>query len=124
MLLWEIGHRKAPFQDRGALQAAFAVVQGERPPITLSGEFRRFAALIEDCWQHEPSARPTMAQVIEKTQVRRVGCVKPHAAEPLGAPLVRADTALGAWRLQGLDEEIGQQPLRNSSAQHLSSLLS
>eukprot|EP00966_Prymnesium_polylepis_P135785 3138537-Prymnesium_polylepis.1 len=48
MLLWELTHRKLPFQGRGALQAAFAVVQGERPPIALpASELQRFGPLID-----------------------------------------------------------------------------
>ena len=52
MMLWEMCHRKVPFQGRGALQAAFSVVQGERPPLSLSGELLRFGRTIETCWAH------------------------------------------------------------------------
>jgi len=68
MLLWELTHRKIPFQGRGALQAAFAVVQGERPPISLSGELQPFGNVIESCWQHLPTARPNMAKVVTMVQ--------------------------------------------------------
>jgi len=71
MLLWELTHRKIPFQGRGALQAAFAVVQGERPPISLSGELQPFGNVIESCWQHLPTARPNMAKVVTMVQVPR-----------------------------------------------------
>ena len=65
VLLWEICHQQIPFAKESGLQAAFAVaMERKRPSITLPHPLGLFAPLIQQCWAHEPAARPPMSRVV------------------------------------------------------------
>lgn len=64
MILWELSTRSLPWEDAHSNQAIIKwVCEGERediPPTTPVP----IASLIKQCWEPEPSARPSAAQVL------------------------------------------------------------
>lgn len=64
VLLWEMCHQEIPFGKESGLQAAFAVaMERKRPLISLQPPLELFSPLIQQCWAHEPAARPAMLRV-------------------------------------------------------------
>jgi len=100
-------HRKHPFGELDARVACLAAIAGERPPIKLEGERAAFVPLITQCWDHIPTRRPAMAQVVHEL-LRIEGCLAPSASR-LAEPSFSAtldDAALAqhshrAGRLEG-----------------------
>ena len=66
MLMYEVTHLKVPFAEQGAVEAAFAVLNGARPALDLDQELLKFKPLLLDCWKAAPDARPSMGQVTER----------------------------------------------------------
>jgi serine/threonine protein kinase len=63
VVLWQLLTREQPFQSMTPVQAAFAVArQGVRPAVP-PGTPPRLAGLIQRCWHHEASQRPTFHEV-------------------------------------------------------------
>ena len=66
MLLWEMVSGSSPFKGKNPLQIAYSVAKlHERPPIPhrVSREMRD---LINECWAHDPSARPSFSRIYKK----------------------------------------------------------
>ena len=79
-LLFELLTHEQPFADRSPLQAAVAVgLNHARPPLP-AGLPHALARLVQACWCHEPTDRPTFEQI--GTQL-----------DALAAVLTRADLA-------------------------------
>ncbi|KAE8910387.1 hypothetical protein PF010_g1831 [Phytophthora fragariae] len=64
VILWEICEGAAPFKDLAPAQIPIAVVQERRRPIISSKTPPPLRDLIQRCWQHEPTLRPTAAEVV------------------------------------------------------------
>ncbi len=61
IVLWEIWTRALPFADLKTIWAIrAAVVGGTRPPVPADAPVA-YVALMTQCWQPEPAARPTFA---------------------------------------------------------------
>jgi serine/threonine protein kinase len=64
--LWELLTRSTPFEGLQPVQVGIAVLRdGARPPIP-PGAPPDYAALIQDCWQTEPEARPSFQDIIQR----------------------------------------------------------
>ena len=64
ILLWELYTCTIPFNISLQNLYNYVVVSGYRPEIT--NDFNpRIAALIRECWDNEPSKRPTFKKIIE-----------------------------------------------------------
>lgn len=69
VIFWEIASRKRFFSEIAFLsQVEDMVIAGERPSIPQDclDEVPEFAEVIRDCWQNDPSARPSFKQVVER----------------------------------------------------------
>lgn len=65
IVCWEIFTRKLPYPDlHQPWDVKNAVVEGVRPPIPPDTP-ELYAQLIRNCWQDEPSKRPTFAAIAE-----------------------------------------------------------
>ena len=68
VVLWEIATNDEPWKDDDKDQIAGWVLHQKlrlHIPDSVPSYFRQW---IEDCWQHEPSSRPTCAQLLESMQ--------------------------------------------------------
>eukprot|EP00708_Paratrimastix_pyriformis_P003555 GAFH01002339.1.p1 GENE.GAFH01002339.1~~GAFH01002339.1.p1 ORF type:complete len:378 (+),score=20.06 GAFH01002339.1:169-1134(+) len=68
VVLWELVTRQEPWAGVAPLQAMNQVVAGVRPPLPPdddSGFPSAFMALLRQCWDQSPEARPTMRQVVD-----------------------------------------------------------
>jgi serine/threonine protein kinase len=68
MLLYELCTLARPFKEKGEMQKfqlQLFVAGGQRPtiPPEVPDSYR---ALMTECWNHNPSARPTFAQIVQK----------------------------------------------------------
>ncbi|EGZ28431.1 hypothetical protein PHYSODRAFT_471306 [Phytophthora sojae] len=68
VILWEICEVAAPFKDLAPAQVPIAVVQERRRPIISPKTPPPLRDLIQRCWQHEPTLRPTAAEVVSILQ--------------------------------------------------------
>jgi len=65
ILLWEIMHEQIPFAGLLGVQACFNAAElAARPPIRLPPDRVPFADIITSCWEHTPSKRVTMPEVL------------------------------------------------------------
>ncbi|KAG1700120.1 hypothetical protein DVH05_011932 [Phytophthora capsici] len=64
VIVWEICEGSAPFKDLTPAQIPLAVVQERRRPIISPKTPLPLRDLIQRCWQHEPTHRPTAAEVV------------------------------------------------------------
>ncbi|KAL3673321.1 hypothetical protein V7S43_001038 [Phytophthora oleae] len=64
VIMWEICEGAAPFKDLTPAQIPLAVVQERRRPIISPKIPPPLRDLIQRCWQHEPTLRPTAAEVV------------------------------------------------------------
>ncbi|KAJ3692837.1 hypothetical protein LUZ60_011932 [Juncus effusus] len=68
VMLWELLTGKIPYEYLTPLQAAVGVVQkGLRPTIPKNSN-AKLAALIERCWQQDPTNRPDFSEILENLQ--------------------------------------------------------
>ncbi|KAG6609222.1 TKL protein kinase [Phytophthora cinnamomi] len=68
VIVWEICEGSAPFKDLAPAQIPIAVVQERRRPIISPTTPAPLRDLIQRCWQHEPTLRPTAAEVVATLQ--------------------------------------------------------
>jgi serine/threonine protein kinase len=61
VVAWEVISRKRPYENKQFAEVALAVVEGKR--LALTGFPAHLVELIGQCWQDDPAARPTMAEV-------------------------------------------------------------
>ena len=67
VLLFEIFARSAPWPEMNPLAAGNLVVAGQRTEIPASVP-AAMAQLIRECWAHEASARPRMADCVTRIE--------------------------------------------------------
>jgi len=68
VVLWEIASRKLPFADADNIDIIPTWIKdGEREPIP-DGTPSFFSQLLTECWDGEPSKRPSAAQVVQRLQ--------------------------------------------------------
>jgi serine/threonine protein kinase len=68
IVMWEIWTQQLPYdQYRFNYQVEDAVAQGERPetPVDCPKEYYQ---LMADCWQHDPSCRPSFEEICQRIQ--------------------------------------------------------
>ena len=61
MLMYEMMTLCLPFNNYSPIETAFAVARGVRPPLPPIPDYMR--QMIDDCWQHESSKRPTFCEI-------------------------------------------------------------
>lgn len=67
MCIFEVIAGKEPWAGLTALQAGMRVLRGDRLPVPPCAD-RVVAILMEECWSHEPAARPSMGNVLARLQ--------------------------------------------------------
>jgi len=77
--LWEMLHRKIPYQGLSPYQAAFAILKGEVPPISPKTP-PEFVQLMQDCWQQVPDDRPTFLEILDTLE--DIHCPTPNSPFP------------------------------------------
>ncbi|KAG5542854.1 hypothetical protein RHGRI_015821 [Rhododendron griersonianum] len=65
IVLWELLTRKVPYDQLTPLQAAVGVVQKGLRPLVPPNTHPKMAALLERCWQQNPSSRPNFSEITE-----------------------------------------------------------
>lgn len=65
VLLWEMAARETPYNELESWAIPTKVVEGLRPTIPKDCP-KEFASLIEECWQNNPSLRPTFSEITDK----------------------------------------------------------
>ncbi|KAF7140889.1 hypothetical protein RHSIM_Rhsim06G0011000 [Rhododendron simsii] len=65
IVLWELLTRKVPYEQLTPLQAAVGVVQKGLRPLVPPNTHPKMAALLERCWQQNPSSRPDFSEITE-----------------------------------------------------------
>ncbi|OHT07311.1 TKL family protein kinase [Tritrichomonas foetus] len=65
MMLWEMIKREIPFNDLGPMNAARAILNGQRPQIPRYTP-KSLQQLIKDCWQVDIERRPTFAEILTR----------------------------------------------------------
>ena len=63
IILWEIFAREVPYKNMPQFGIIGQVKLGTRPEIDLSWDFN-FVRLMQQCWNHDPEARPNMSDVL------------------------------------------------------------
>lgn len=75
VIMWEIFSGRIPFfseihDEMNPMNLMFQIVEGKRPAIMeISKVEPSIRRLIQDCWQHDPTNRPTMRKVLLKLQI-------------------------------------------------------
>ena len=65
-LLWELAHRKVPFEGIDGVQVAIKVApSGQRPPLQLPEGLQDLEPIIASCWHRDPTQRPPMSGCAE-----------------------------------------------------------
>jgi len=99
MTWYELLHRRPPFAEFKAAQAAFhAVYTGKRPEITLAPELSFFTSLLSACWATDPDERPAATDITQRVLSGLVASGAGAAIPQIGAaipPMV----AMGAMPL-------------------------
>ncbi len=67
ILLWEIVTGEFPFEGQTTFQVIKGLSAGDRPVIP-SGTDPGYAALIQECWNQDPTKRPTFLQILTKLE--------------------------------------------------------
>ena len=58
ILLWELAHRKVPFEGIDGVQVAIKVApSGQRPPLQLPEGLQNLEPIIASCWHRDPSTQ-------------------------------------------------------------------
>merc|ERR1712130_710465 len=66
IILWEILHRKEPYENMSPIQIVVAVVnENNRPQISEEYVSHPFVPLMKTCWDEEPKKRPDFHEIIE-----------------------------------------------------------
>ncbi|XP_058220611.1 serine/threonine-protein kinase STY46-like isoform X2 [Rhododendron vialii] len=65
IVLWELLTGKVPYEQLTPLQAAVGVVQKGLRPLVPPNTHPKMAALLERCWQQNPSSRPDFSEITE-----------------------------------------------------------
>ena len=66
ILLWELAHRKVPFEGIDGVQVAIKVApSGQRPPLQLPEGLQDLEPIIASCWHRDPTQRPPMSGCAE-----------------------------------------------------------
>ncbi|KAI4350242.1 hypothetical protein L6164_004715 [Bauhinia variegata] len=75
VVLWELLTGKLPYEYLTPLQAAIGVVQQGLRPTIPKATHPKFVALLERCWQQDPTLRPDFSEIIEilKQLAKEVG---------------------------------------------------
>lgn len=68
MILWEIVSGKVPYEGKSQLQI-LRMVDMHETEIIPKGTNYLYAQLITDCWNTDPSKRPTIGEVLEKLEL-------------------------------------------------------
>ncbi|KAF3324916.1 serine/threonine-protein kinase HT1-like isoform X1 [Carex littledalei] len=68
IMLWELLTGKVPYEYLTPLQAAVGVVQKGLRPTMPKNANPKLAALIERCWQQDPTERPDFSEILEILQ--------------------------------------------------------
>lgn len=66
IVLWEILTREIPFKGLQGFQVAWIVVENHERPIIPSSCPHRLSNLIQQCWQGDPSFRPSFSEILER----------------------------------------------------------
>lgn len=65
ILLWEIFHRRLPFDGRDPLSVAFEVVNNGTRPLLDPKLPHQMSELIVACWNQDPTKRPTVQDMVD-----------------------------------------------------------
>ena len=92
ILMWEVMNMRQPFGTLSSKAALFAVMSGDRPTISLEGDRSAFGGIIADCWNHSPSQRPAMTDVIQQLLLIEAGLAEPGVAHQPSWPPSNSDS--------------------------------
>ena len=71
IVMWEIWSRELPFfQYSFNYQVENAVMRGERPAMPTTAHLK-YNSLMETCWQHDPTLRPSFSVILEQLEYLR-----------------------------------------------------
>ena len=80
LLLWELTHGEVALKGVKTVQVGPLVSRGVRPPIALPPRLKVIEHLIANCWEKDPTKRPTMEacakellEIIERESTRTTG---------------------------------------------------
>ena len=97
LLLWELTHGEVALKGVKTVQLGPLVSRGVRPPIALPPCLKVIAPLIDKCWRHDPTKRPTMKACakelleIERESTRTTGT--PRTSSPASSSTDNPSTA-------------------------------
>ncbi len=106
---------QAPWAQTFPQQIKGLVLQQKRPP--MPGEAKHgISGLIQSCWQHKPSKRPAMPDVV--AELLQVRCPKPCLALHVGgwwraSNAARVDTKSGLALAAGCSPVLSSEDLRS-----------
>lgn len=64
LLLWELAERREPFRGIDPTQLAISVDKNRHRPTLPDSVRAEYSTLIERCWNHNPTDRPTFEQIV------------------------------------------------------------
>ncbi|XP_018561259.1 mitogen-activated protein kinase kinase kinase 7 [Anoplophora glabripennis] len=82
IILWEVTSRRKPFYNQGgsAFSIMWAVHKGKRPPL-LRNCPPPIENLMTECWDHDPSKRPSMQEIVKRME--KICYLLPGAEKPI-----------------------------------------
>ena len=115
MTTWELASRATPYQEvADPILIKDGVTKGEREEIPADCP-QTFAGLIQSCWDHVPSKRPTMDMVVrtlEQIIAKEPGAPAPAASAPQATPIKPQSPAYQGISLSSQDMVVTQVPVK------------
>ncbi len=65
VIMWEVSFRAIPYDGMQPVQIVAAVLGRRERPRIPPGAPKRVAVLIQECWQHNPSLRPSFDEIVD-----------------------------------------------------------
>ncbi len=66
IIMWEVSFRSIPYDGMQPVQIVAAVLGRRERPRIPPGTPKRLAVLIQECWQHNPSLRPSFDEIFDR----------------------------------------------------------
>ncbi len=74
VIMWEVSFRAIPYDGMQPVQIVAAVLGRRERPRIPPGAPKRLSVLMQECWQHSPSLRPSFDEIMDRLAKLRFSC--------------------------------------------------